>query len=229
MGGSGMWNSAWLVSAALILAGCSSGADGLPVPCTTDVDCSGVEGMTICDSTEICVAPCSEDSPAAEYACRGGRRVYCRDDPSLPCTVCPRLCTGAEFCSGAAEGCVPRRAGGEPCELGTDCAGFACTPDGLCSVEQGEPCTDASCDGFCAPHTDGSGTSCLRTCPAAECLPSAGVVCIRFDTGSYCLPTCTDCYRSCAIGLCDLACPPSGECFSFCAPEELNPENFCRM
>lgn len=162
-------------------------------------------------------------------------RNYCSADPTLPCSICPRVCDAGTYCDAVSDACMPLREAGEACTAGTQCLSGACTSAGLCSADQGEACTGDTCDGACAEARDGA-TYCVRSCNRSACEAStAGGLdwaCIRFTSlpgePAYCVPldncigfgdTATPC-AGFVNGECGASCPPEG-CFHFCIPDDL--------
>ncbi len=223
----------WLIVPALSLViGCGPDEPRV-LTCATDDDCAGAPDTPVCDTSEgRCIAPCTADEVSL-YACVDGHPIYCESDMSLPCTSCPSVCGGYAYCDSATMACAPRKAGGMPCTAARECTSGSCTASGVCSVGQGEACTDATCDGVCAEARDGQ-TFCFREhCDTSCARSTAGGYtwqCIRFgydySAPSYCMPL-EDCLwqSSCSIfadGTCGQSCPESGGCFTYCVPEAIH-------
>lgn len=200
--------------------------------CTASADCADLVMQTTCDEDRgSCALPCTADS-RSNFVCRGGERLYCRDDltSSLPCSVCPNVCGSGSFCDGSA--CQAQRAAGEPCATDVECASYACTDAGLCSVAQGEACSDADCDGVCASRPSGE-RLCIRSRCPSDCAESmAGGLewyCARYESYEACVPLERCVWQggcsSLADSTCGQSCRSGGGCWTYCVPDVISTDD----
>ncbi|MBI5610295.1 MAG: hypothetical protein HY902_15565 [Deltaproteobacteria bacterium] len=147
--------------------------------CTTDA--CGPTGCEHAPST----GPCSDDDvctmadTCSAGACVGGATLPCGD--SNPCTA--DSCDAASGCHHAAvQGPCDD---GDACTAGTACAGGQCGGGVAVDCQDGNPCTQDSCDTDlgCAhaptggPCSDGNACTLGDLCSAGLCLPGAATVC----------------------------------------------------
>lgn len=196
--------------------------------CTTSSDCGDLEMQTVCD-LGMCAAPCTGDAVGL-YACVSGERVYCDDDPTLTCDICPGACGAGSYCAGTT--CEPRRAAGEACSSDVECSSSSCTAAGQCSAAQGEPCTPESCDGVCAERPSGE-TMCIRSRCPSDCQDStAGGLewyCARYETYEACVPLVSCIWESpCGTfvdATCGQSCRSGGGCWTYCVPNVISTDD----
>lgn len=196
--------------------------------CTGSADCADLTTQTTCDALDsLCAAPCTGDSVGL-YACRSGERVYCADDATLSCAICPGACGAGTFCDGTA--CQPRRASGEACTEDQQCTGSACTSAGRCSVAQGEACTDETCEGVCALGSAAGTSYCIRSrCPSDCAESTAGGwewTCARYETYEACVPMESCIWEGgCSAFMdatCGQSCRSGGGCWTYCVPNVIS-------
>ena len=218
---------------------CFSSPDGsqrCTASCTSSSDCNHGGRFTSCDVREqICTTPCLSDE-IRRLACVDGEREYCDSDASLPCTACPQLCDGIEYCDPRSMACAPRRAVGATCSNGNECASFNCV-GGVCGVRQvrqGEACTPETCSGACAMTAAGT-AFCVQSDAPSDCNTRMDLglqwraITYRRPTGNteQCFPIESCTWRAgCGTfvgGRCGQSCSSSGSCFTFCVPSELYP------
>lgn len=198
--------------------------------CATTADCADLALQTSCDTgVGLCAPPCTSDS-VGEFACVDGERVYCEDDPTLSCAICPNACGVGSYCDGMA--CQPLHAAGDACTQDSQCASRACTDAGQCSLAQGEACTPENCEGACAERHSGE-TLCIRSrCPANCAESTAGGLewyCARYDSYEACVPLESCIWRaSCSTfvdATCGQACRSGGGCWTYCVPNEISTDD----
>ncbi len=216
--------SSWkyLVLCVSLAAACTPAPDARE--CASELDCEGYTDTPYCNPrTRRCAPPCTDDV-VGELVCMDGVPSYCASGLALPCDVCPGACSGGTYCDAATGGCAPRKAPGEACAGNLECTTYC--HEGVCGVQQGEECTDATCDGACL--TGGGRTYCLRPCSGGCPSSAAGLewTCIRYgwDTSApaFCVPSedCSDPGPCSSLddATCGTACSASGPCSNFCSP-----------
>ena len=138
--------------------------------------------VTVSDGHETATASVSVSVVPAAVPCSEG----C--DDGNPCTD--------DSCDEASGTCVHDALSGTPCDdgdactMGESCSEGVCTPAETMSCEDGNPCTEASCnDGKCTyayltgPCTDGDACTEGDACASGACKPGNAVTC---DDGSLC-------------------------------------------
>ena len=155
-------------------------------PCTDDA-CNAQKGCTHAFNKAPCNGddnPCTANDRCVDGLCKVGEVTDC--DDSKPCTI--------DSCSVAKGGCVNDSkskdgaqcdADGSVCSEVDKCDGGVCKPGSLKKCEDGNSCTDDSCDKLkgClfAPNADpcSDGKSCTigDKCKAGQCWPGAAKGC----------------------------------------------------
>jgi hypothetical protein len=195
--------------------------------CRSSAECEDLIAQTTCDSrSNTCDGPCTGDALGV-FACVEGDRIYCTDDPTLSCAICPNVCGTTSFCDGTS--CQPRRAADEPCTANDQCSSAACTAGGRCSALQGEACTADSCDGVCAEAPSGD-TFCIRSrCPSDCASSTAGGFewyCAQYISYQACVPRETCVWEApCSTFLnatCGQSCRSGAGCWTYCVPNEIS-------
>ena len=214
-GGSGA-----LADGALAADGASTGVDGgrgprhdghIGTACTSEADCDGrfcstaSSGLGYCSWVCADDVPCPDDAVCVEFSATAGYG-YCL----APCGAgSSGACPSGTVCTsgfGLPEPvCLAGCEDDSECPVGTECGtglggvGRCFTPD----AENGQPCTDnteCSETAFCADEVAWGFAAgiCLRfgCSPATGAGCDDGTVCVEFDDGGLCLPSCetdTDC------------------------------------
>ena len=198
--------------------------------CTTSADCSDLALQTPCDRwAGNCAEPCTEDA-IGSYACVDGERVYCGEDTTLSCAICPDVCGAGSFCDGSA--CQPRRATGEACRQSFECSSGACTGAGRCSAAQGEACTAETCAGVCAERASGATHCILSSCPSDCAERTDGGLewyCARYDSYQACVPLERCIWQGgCSTFLdstCGQSCRSGYGCWTYCVPDVISTDD----
>jgi hypothetical protein len=194
---------------------CVPGTPGCEVTnCTTSADCIALDDGNLCNGRFVCnEGNCEEDPTPVE--CPPDNSIQCNfnacDPASGECAKTPRpdgsLCTDLESCTAA-----------------DHCLAGACIGGARVSCDDGDPCTDDTCDNGGCKHTpntgpcdDGNACTKADTCAAGRCVGGQSVCecagdadCAPFDDGDACNGVLT-----CVSGFCRAAaesavvCPPS--------------------
>lgn len=155
--------------------------------CKTDQDCATEFGGLACgvDATgeRSCVPEC--DGFGGDYACVEGVSTSCEIASDEYCEECG--CPSTLRCE-PGQGCMPKRAAGEPCSTDDDCNTDNCSSfAGVCRVPIGAACAASNCDACLA--ADGW-SYCSRECLGnSQC--GSGLCLGNADT-FYCRPPCSD-------------------------------------
>ncbi|MFH1531643.1 MAG: LamG domain-containing protein [Pseudomonadota bacterium] len=149
-------------------ADCSDGNLCTDDSCTPGVGCKWSLNTAPCDDQDTC----TEDDVCVTGICVGGLPLVCED--GNPCTdnTCDPL-AGCDFVANA-DPCED----GDACTIGDSCENGACTPSGVLVCDDGNVCTEDSCDGDtgCVFTPAPNGTPCGD--PGEQCL---GGVCVLGD------------------------------------------------
>jgi len=149
---------------------CKSGTN--TCQCTKDSDCAAKEDGDLCNGTLFC------DKTAAPYKCAVNAKtiVTCSNAGNSACkrnTCAPK--TGKCGLTAANEG-QPCDADGSVCTVGDICLGGACKPGKTLTCDDGNPCTQDSCDAKagCGATKLADKTACgaKQWCIAGSCVTS---------------------------------------------------------
>ena len=147
----------------------------------TDDTCDTVEGCVYTPSGDLCTDgnACTEDDYCMDGACISGAPVSCDDQNACTSDACD-----------PDQGCVYTNVNNpcsdfDACTIGDKCLGGVCTPSGTLGCDDGNPCTDDSCDAdegcINAPNqddcTDGSLCTVGDQCLGGECVPGPAPEC----------------------------------------------------
>ncbi len=166
-------------------------------PCTTDV-CDSGKGCTMISNSENCTDNnvCSEGDQCQGGKCQAGKVKNC--DDGNPCTddACDPV-SGCTHGNNAAP-CNDKSV----CTNGDNCSGSACVPGPSISCDDGNPCTDDSCDAIkgcqhinnTALCTDNNTCTTGDSCKEGVCTPSGASQC---DDGNPCTTETCDVQKGC--------------------------------
>ena len=206
--------------------------EGLCVPgtnlcqCDTDADCAQFDDLDICNGILFCVDQKCVVNPET--------LVICDTSEDTPCTK--------TVCAPKTGACAPKNlAPGAPCDdgnacsLGESCFGGDCVGGILVNCNDGDPCTDDSCDPDLGcletpldetPCEDGDACTEGDSCQAGECQSGLSICgcennddCAGFEDGNLCNGT---------LHCVDSSCTLNDETVVFCDdPESVCEENVC--
>ncbi|MBM4345513.1 MAG: hypothetical protein FJ100_19245, partial [Deltaproteobacteria bacterium] len=177
---------------------CTSGTN--TCGCAQDSDCAAQEDGNLCNGTLFC------DKTALPYKCNVNPKTVVACDGSAD-TVCSKnTCdTKTGTCGYLAQNAgKPCDADGSVCTSGDLCSGLNCQPGAPQNCNDGNPCTDDSCDPKTGcvfkqnsvPCSDGNACTIGDVCKNAACVPGPAQVCNDNN------PCTSD---SCASGSCTFA------------------------
>ena len=177
---------------------CTSGTN--TCQCTDNAGCAGKEDGDLCNGTLFC------DTSKAPYVCKvnPATTVTCAKDKDTTCL--------SNTCDGKSGKCAllptaedqPCDADGSKCTLGDSCVGGNCAAGKAVSCDDGNPCTQDSCDkvkgcvnallaGSC---DDGDACTTADHCDTGVCLPGKAAVC---DDGNDCTTDSCDKAKGCVV------------------------------
>jgi hypothetical protein len=199
---------------------CQDGActPGKPVVCNdgngcTDDGCDAATGCTNAANTAPCTDgnACSVGDACKGGVCLPGASTVC--DDANPCTA--DSCDAVAGCKFApkAQPCDD----GSACTVGDVCQGGACAPGKPLVCNDGNGCTDDSCDATTgctsaantAPCNDGNTCSVDDTCKDGACQPGTATVC---DDGNPCTTDSCDAKAGCKATANALPCTDGSVC-----------------
>jgi hypothetical protein len=157
-------------------------------PCTGGTECADTCNETVDDCNDLAGTGCTDDLNVCTDDECDGAGTCAHPGNAAPCDD-GLFCNGADTCDAAA--CLLHA--GDPCAGGTECAdacneaGDDCNGDpfGLACTDDGNPCTDDTCDGsgVCvhtnnsAPCSDGDACTVNDTCAAGACVSGPAADC----------------------------------------------------
>jgi hypothetical protein len=201
---------------------------GTPVSCDCqqDTDCTALEDDNLCNGTLVC------DLAALPYQCKvNPETIVTCPEPTGNAAICQ-----AASCNPETGDCsiVPDQDGylcddNDKCTVNGTCLDGACTTGDPVNCNDGNPCTDDSCDASSgcvhmpntAPCSDNDACTTGDVCNDSACVPGAGLVC---DDGNACdgTETCNPAV-GCVPGLL-LVCDDDDACNGL---ETCNPDSGC--
>ena len=189
-------------------------ADGKCIPglnecaCNQDVDCAAREDGNLCNGTLYC------NTDAIPFQCdvKPSTIVQCTP-PNSPCqTVACEPTTGKCAVQNVPDG-LSCDADGNVCTVGDACWSGACTPGPTVACDDGNVCTDDSCDpgvgciktANMAPCSDGNGCTTSDVCQGGACLSGMPVACPSLGpcVANTCEPATGNCVPSNTTSACD--------------------------
>ncbi len=200
---------------------CQSGSNACE--CETDNDCAKKEDGDLCNGTLIC------DKSAKPFKCKVDPKtiIGCPKVNDTKCLVNTCLkAKGTCLLKDINEG-QPCDADGSVCTSGDLCASGICKPGSLVDCDDGNVCTDDSCDKVkgClhvaneAPCDDGQGCTVSDLCKDKVCTPGKAKICDDKDP-------CTQDFCDKVLGKCNIK--PVAGCGGYCGKgADCNDGNVC--
>jgi len=184
--------------------------------CAADADCAALEDGNLCNGTLYC------EKGSLPWKCevKGGTTIACPDPEgkNAPCldAACDPL-TGdcMDVPAHEGQGCSD----GDACTLYDSCVAGVCSGSGALSCNDGNLCTDDSCDpssgcvyeANTADCDDANECTTADHCVAGACLPGAGISC---DDANACTADACDPKEGCKYGLNSSPCDDGNLCTS---------------